>query len=149
MPGMLLQWSGPDFVVPQVAPTDLAVGPKFERFDGLTPLDHPAGRPEFWGPENPDNPRPGMQPWQPDTYTPGPLAGVVGVIDGQPLAAARTSDRIHRPEGMTQRVQEYSTQNRRGVGQAYQGVAQTVQLQALVDNPPEPSGMTAILGGWG
>jgi len=144
---MLLQWSGPDFVVPGVAPTDLAVAQNFERFDGLTPLDNPAGNQQlvyFDG----HQPRPGASDptAHPNTYTPGPIAGLVNVIGGQPLPV---SDRIHRPAGVTQDVQEYNTQNRRGVGQAYQGVAQTIQLQRLVDNPPEPAGMTAILEGWG
>lgn len=148
MSGMLLNWAGPDLVVPEAAPTDLAVAPNFERFDGLTPLDHPAGSPKFWG--DGATPRPGMQPTE-DTYTPGPLAGVVGVIGGQPLAAARTSPRITRPEGATTLTTDYiaAQQQRSGVGQDYQGVAQTVALQDLLDNPPEPAGMTAILAGYG
>lgn len=147
MAGMLLNWAGPDLVVPQQAPVDLAVAPNFERFDGLTPLDNPAGNQQlvyFDG----KTPRPGQQP-TPDEYTLGAIPGVVGVIGGQPLAAARTSPRITRPEGTTQLVTEYNTQSRFGVGQDYQGVAQTVALANLTNNPPVPDGMETILGGYG
>ena len=155
MTGMLLNFAGPDFVVPQVAPSDLAVAANFERFDGLTlPTTNPvtgdgdsavyAFGPDHYG----ASPTPGRAdtPVREQTYTPGPLRGTVGVVGGQPLP---TSDRIHRGPGTVQLVSEYNTQHRLGVGQAYQGIAQTVQLQAITDNPPEPAGMTAILGGWG
>ena len=156
MAGMLLNWAGPDLVVPGEAPADLAVAPNFERFDGLTvPQTNPST-------EDPDSsvyafgfpygasPVPGHRstPIADQTYTEGAIPGVVGVIGGQPLPV---SGRLQgsKPEGRTQLVNEYNTQQRRGVGQAYQGVAQTVALAAITNNPPEPAGMEAILGGWG
>lgn len=141
---MLLNWAGPDLMVPQSAPSDQAVAWNYEQFDGLTDLDHPAGneRSVFW---DGHTPRPGMQP-TPDVYTPGPLAGVAGTLGGQPLP---TSERIKRVEGTATYTVSPSVQFRLGVGQQYQGVAQTVALADITNNPPTPDGMGAILAGWG
>jgi hypothetical protein len=141
---MLLNYAGPDFMVPQAAPADHAVGWDYEQFDGLTPLEHPAGNQDnvFWLGATP---RPGMQP-TPDVYTPGPLAGAMGTLGGQPLPV---SERIKRPQGKATFTITPSVQFKSGVGQNYQGVAQTVALADITNNPPVPDGMTAILAGWG
>lgn len=156
MSGMLLNWAGPDLVVPSSAPADLAVAPNFERFDGL---EIPETNPSTLDPESAvyafgypygHTPRPGLAstPVGEQTYTRGAIPGVVGTVGGQPLPVAAMLQGA-RPEGQTQDVNEYNTQRRLGVGQAYQGVAQTVQLGMITNNPPEPAGMEAILGGWG
>lgn len=153
MAGMLLQWAGPDLVVPQSAPADLAVADNFERFDGLTlPDTNPAlADPEsavgVWSAPAP-SPGSGSTPIAEQTYTHGAIPGVVGVIGGEPLPVAPMLQGS-RPPGRTQLVTEYNTQRRMGVGQDYQGVAQTVQLAAITDNPPVPDGMSAILGAYG
>jgi len=146
--GMLLQWAGPS-VLPATPPPDLAVAPNFERFDGLEqpPLEGPAGnqRIVFY----PGGPRPGASAPTPDEYTPGPISGVVGVIGGQPLP---TSDRIHRPAGAFTSATAPSIQFRKGVGQhgpSELGVAQTLALSQITNNPPQPGDLTSILAGWG
>ena len=129
--------------VPQSAPVDLAVASDFERFDGLTPLDHPAGQPGVAGSAN----RPGQSQTTPDVYTPGPIAGVVGTLGGQPLPV---SDRIHRGPGQTQEVNTPQMQWRLGVGQvgpSSLGVAQTVALSEITSSPPVPGDLTSILAG--
>lgn len=144
MGAFLLNWAGPDLMVPQGAPSDQAVAWNYEEFDGLTPLDGPAGnqRSEFW---DGHGPRPGMQP-TPDVYTPGAIPGVVGTLGGQPLPVA---DALHRQQGAATYTVAPSIQFRLGVGQKYQGVAQTVALADITNNPPVPDGMSAILAGWG
>lgn len=139
--GMILS-AGPDLVVPTAPPSDQAVAANFERFDGLTPLDHPAGQRIFYPG---GGPRPGSQP-TPDTYTPGPQAGLVNTLGGQPLPV---SPRITRPPGETTYTTALGVQFRTGVGQNYQGVAQTVALADITNNPPVPDSMSTILGGWG
>ena len=130
---------------------DLAVAPNFERFDGIDepPLDHPAGQQDGQrvGIDYGHGPRPGQKN-QPtgQVYTPGPLSGVVGVLGGQPLPVG---DRIHRPDGVVTLVHTPSIQFRLGVGQAYQGIEQTVALSEITNNPPQPGDLSAIIAGQG
>lgn len=139
---ILLPTEGGSWQVPTVASPDVAVAANFERFDGLTPLDHPAGGPHVFGSPS----RPGFNP-TPDEYTPGPVAGVVGVVGGMPLP---TSDRIFRPPGGTTLTEGFSIQYRLGVGQhgpSELAVAQTVQLARVTNNPPVPNDLDQILAG--
>lgn len=148
-------------VNPDVPQLDLAVAPNFERFDGLdVPDTNPAGKDSecddsvgqgwVYGFDQPGQyPRPGAvgTPIDKQVYTPGPLKGVVGTIGGQPLAAAGTSDRIHRPTGGYTPSKTHSIQQRLGVGQANQGAAQTVQLSEITSNPPQPGDLSSIIAG--
>lgn len=144
-----------DYTVPQSAPADLAVAANFERFDGLSqpPLDNPAaqdseyggrGNIEAYGP----SPCPGQKN-QPlgQEYTPGPISGVVGVVGGQPLPVAPWL--YKSTQGKYTPSKTPSIQHRLGQGQAYQGVAQTVALSEITDNPPQPGDLTLILAGLG
>ncbi len=146
------------YIVPGAPQADLAVASNFERFDGIEqpPLENPAadfpdsGGSMGLGADYGQSPRPGQhnQPTG-QTYTEGPLSGVVGVLGGQPLPVA---DAIHRPTGVTTLVNAPTIQFRQGVGQrgpSELGVAQTVTLSQLTNNPPEPGDLTSILAGWG
>lgn len=145
------------FVPASGAQPDTAVGPDFERFDGLTPLDHPAGQ-EFPygdpGTAGAHTPRPGQgpTPLADQTFTPGAVPGVVGVLDGQPPDLrggwGRGGGR-YKPEGDYTHALAFTTQHRLGVGQNFQGVAQTVALSEITSNPPEPGDLTSILAGQG
>ncbi len=147
-------------ISPAVPQTQDAVGPNFERFDGLDiPTDHPAqndpeagwsagGSAYGWNLAG-HSPRPGLSntPVADQVYTPGPLRGVVGTIDGQPLAAAGVSDRIHRGPGAYTPGKTNSVQFRTGVGQANQGAAQTVTLSEITSNTPQPGDLSSIIAG--
>lgn len=139
---ILTQWaSGSSWAVPTSSIPEVAVAPNFERFDGLEPLDHPAG-----GSDPGTRPGGGETPLADQTYTPGPLAGVTASLGGQPLPV---SDRIHRPEGTTQQVNTPSVQHRLGVGQNNQGAAQTTALSSITNNPPQPGDLSSIIAGFG
>ena len=157
MAGMLLQWAGP-LAVPSVPPVEIAVAPNFERFDGLgqPQLDHPAGDGAGGGAAYGwdlagHSPRPGQSD-QPhgQTYTPGPITGVVGTVGGQPLPVA---DAIHRGPGAGYTVAHSpSIQHRLGVGQrgpSSLGAANTVQLSEVTNNPPQPGDIASIIAGLG
>lgn len=131
--------------------TDNAVGPDFERFDGLsepplqnTPTPRDGGI-RFWDPG--DGPRPGQSDTTEQVYTPGPISGVVGVFDGQPLPVG---DRIHRTPGAYTPSQTPTIQNRLGQGQrgpSALGADQTVFLSEITDNPPVAGDLTSIIAG--
>jgi hypothetical protein len=154
--GMLLQWAGP-LMVPQIPPVEIAVAPNFERFDGLgqPQLDHPAGESQgggaAYGWDQPQHsPRPGQSD-QPtgQTYTPGPITGVVGTIGGQPLP---TSDRMFRPPGAYTGAVPLSVQHRLGVGQygpSSLGIQNTTQLSEITNSPPQPGDIASIIAGLG
>lgn len=133
--------TGRPFMVPRTPPAELAVAPNYEAFDGLNPLDHPGG-----GVHPGSRPGQSETPLAEQTYTAGPLSGVVGTVGGQPLPVG---DRIHRPPGIGQSVITPSVQHRLGVGQANQGVAQTVALSQITGNPPVAGDLSSILAGWG
>ena len=144
-----------DYVVPSSGAPDLAVGANFERFDGLSqpPLDHPAAQDPMYGGRGDveaygASPRPGQKN-QPvgQEYTPGPISGVVGVVGGQPLPVAPWL--YKQKVGAYTPSKTHSIQHRLGQGQAYQGVAQTVALSEITDNPPQPGDLTMILAGLG
>ncbi len=142
MPAALIPAAG--YIVPPVAaPPDRAVAENFERFDGLTPLDHPAGQPPVMA--SPSKPGDFVTP---DVYTPGPLAGLTNTLGGEPLPVANP---IWRPPGEATYVTNQITrmQYRMGVGQNYQGIAQTVALGEITSNPPQPGDLASIIGGWG
>jgi hypothetical protein len=152
---ILLQWAGPLVGPPQTAPPDLAVAPNFERFDGLEqpPLDNPAaldpmsGGSGGMGTDYGETPRPGQMN-QPvgQVYNPGPISGVVGTVGGQPLPVEQWN---YRGPGNYTHSKTPSVQWRLGQGQAYQGVAQTVALSEITNNPPVPGDLTSILAGFG
>jgi len=135
------------FTVPATPPVELAHAANFEEFDGLTtPTTNNTNASRF-GTTYGATPRPGQQntPLEQQTYTPGPIRGVVGKVGGQPLPVANPLYRIGRgytPANYTQRIQ-----SRLGVGQNNQGAAQTVQLSEITNNPPVPGDISAIIAG--
>lgn len=167
--------SNPGMIVgPAVPQTDLAVAPNFQRFDGLAApninppgngpaispgeLDHPAGLNDTDyaagfatdGGTYSQSPRPGQMA-QPlgQVYTEGPIQGVVGTVGGQPLPV---SPRVYKDQGAYTPSKWPTIQHRLGVGQkgpSSLGVANTVQLSEITNNPPVPGDLQSILGGWG
>lgn len=136
---------GSKLVVPAdgSGPLDRTVAWNYERFDGLGPLDNSVNA------EAPDygaGPRPGQHS-QPtgQTYTPGPLTGLTNTLGGEPLPVA---DWRYRPGDYTPAHYAQRMQHRMGQGQAYQGVAQTVALGDITNNPPQPDSLENILRGF-
>lgn len=135
------------FIVPQTPPPDLAVAPNFERFDGLSepPLDNPAGSVAL-GADYGATPRPGQlnTPVHEQTYTPSPVSGLVGTLGGQPLPVG---DWKFRPPGTYSPGQGKIIGGPKRGRQAYQGIAQTVFLSEITDNPPQPGDLASIIAG--
>lgn len=153
MSGLLVAQVPPgQYVVPQTPPAELAHAPYFEEFDGLMALDNapsmvPLGASYAGG----GSPRPGQlnTPATALDYTRGAIPGVVGKLGGQPLPVANPIWRTGR--GYTQggdQVQGFQMTHR-GVGQNYQGIAQTVQLSQITGSPPVPGDITSIIAGYG
>lgn len=165
MASVLLVPAG-QIVSPLVPQTDYAVGPDFERFDGLTiPTTNPAagqdaevpcagrqGGADYGLDKLGSNPRPGAknQPFEDWVYTPGPIKGTVGTVQGQPLPAnAGVFQTVNGQRGAYTPGKSNSIQFRKGVGQANQGAAQTTQLSQITDNPPVPGDLSSIIAGLG
>ena len=135
------------YSVPRVPREEYFHAANFQEFDGLeTPLTSNSGGTDT-GINYGETPRPGQLNTAPadQTYTPGPLRGVVGTLGGQPLPVANPIYRLGRgytPANDTQRIQ-----TRMGAGTNSQGVAQTVQLSEITNNPPVPGDISAILAG--
>jgi len=148
---------------------ELGVGPGYEQFDGLTDNDPNTINPPPIGPESGvyyDNPVLSRQgpsnrgtptPLTDQTYTPGPIAFPVGTLQGQPWPAragvyrAASPTGSGGPGGYTPAVAQ-GVQFRLGVGQrgpSELGVAQTVALGEITNNPPEPGDLASILAGQG
>jgi hypothetical protein len=152
--GALLLGIGPGFggfVVPTDAQADIAVGPNFERFDGLdVPDTNPAavtdGSPRP-GDNYGDTPRPGGTDQQEgQVYTQGALKGLTNTLGGQPLPVNDWKFRGRRTytPGKTN-----SIQHRLGDGQNNGGAAQTVTLSQITGNPPIPGDLSGIIAGQG
>lgn len=132
------------FIVPGKPRSELAVAPFFEQWDGLEPLDNSPSEIPF-GEYGPAPRTPGITPLKEQTYTPGPIAGLVNTLGGQPLPVI---DQIHRPfQGA------YTPAGARTVGgpkmgrQAYGGQAETVFFADLQANPPQPGDIASIIAG--
>lgn len=144
MPALLIE--GAKLIVPTEAgePLDRTVAANFERFDGLAPLDAPSSREQtdFY----PAGPRPGMSAPTAHTYTPGAIPGLTNTLGGQPLPVGHWL--YNREVGYTP-ANWQQMQWRLGSGQNFQGVAQTVQMGEVTNNPPQPDPLASILAGWG
>jgi hypothetical protein len=156
MAGALLNLTRP-LIVPREpgAPLDRTVAENFERFDGLGVLESPhvgepvaaRGSTADYGWDRPGgSPRPGRtnQPLG-QVYSDGPLIGLTNTLGGQPLPV---HDWRFRVQGYT-RANTPNLQHRLGDGQNFQGVAQTVQLADLINNPPAADPLDQILGVYG
>jgi hypothetical protein len=137
------------FIVPGTPQPDMAVAPNYERFDGLEPLDHPAGDAPFsdYGPAPRD---PGTTPLAEQTYTPGPLAGTTNTLGGQPLPVASW-----RADTVTQQGSGYTPAGARVIGgpkmgrQQNNGIAETIFFADLQSQPPQPGDLVSIMSGQG
>ena len=149
MSGLLVAQIPPgQYVVPTEPPAEVAHATYFEAFDGLEPLvnnDQSVSIATSYGP----TPRPGWAPTPvaQQTYTRGPLIGVMGRLGGQPLPVASWEYRVGR--GYTEGANALGNFQRMhyGVGQNYQGAAQTTQLSEITNNPPVPGDLSGIIAG--
>ena len=150
MSGLLVAQLPPgpgQYVVPSEPPAELAHAAYFEAFDGLEPLVNNNEAGYVAGPVQ--SPGGGGTPVAQQGYTRGPVAGVVGRLGGQPLPVASWEYRVGR--GYTDGLNLVGNFQRMhyGVGQQYQGAAQTVQLSEITNAPPVPGDLTGIIAGYG
>lgn len=148
------------FLVPEEGPgpLDRTVAANFERYNGLEQLDNApswvdpsdfgAGLPPSFSQVGGGYPRPGAVPNPAaTTYTRGPLSGLTNTTGGQPLPVAGWE---YRPPGnYTPANWAQTMQSRFGHGTNFQGVAQTVQLADVTNNPPVPDQLSEILFSYG
>lgn len=146
---LLTQWDGADeFVVPAEPMPALAHAPNFERWDGFDPLVNNDGSTDLGFNYGTKVARPGQlnQPIGQE-FTRSSLGGLTNTLGGQPLPVADWLYRVGR--GYTPSSGAAHPQWRLGVGQNYQGVAQTAQLADITNNPPVPDDLSSIISGWG
>lgn len=134
-------------MVPTEPPPELAHAANFERFDGFEPLVNNAGATSV-GANYGTTPRPGQRN-QPlgQVFTRSSLGGLTNTLGGQPLPVANWLYRVGR--GYTPSRGASHLQHRLGVGQDYQGAAQTVALSEITGSPPVPGDLTSIIAGYG
>ena len=148
MSGLLVAQIPPgpgQYVVPTQPPAELAHATNFEQFDGLEPLVNNDQASYVAGPVQ--RPGGGGTPVAQQVFTHGPLIGVVGRLGGQPLPVANPIYRVGR--GYTEGANWLGAFQRThyGVGQNYQGAAQTTQLSEITNNPPVPGDLSGIIAG--
>ena len=146
MSGLLVAQIPPgNYVVPTEPPAEVAHATYFETFDGLEPLVN--NDQATYVTSNVQRPGAGGTPVADQAYTRGPLVGVVGRLGGQPLPVASWEYRTGR--GYTEGGNLVGNLQRMhyGVGQNYQGAAQTVQLSEITANPPVPGDLSGIIAG--
>jgi hypothetical protein len=152
MSGLLIAQIPPgpgNYVVPTEPPAELAHSAWFETFDGLEPLVNNDQQPIGNDYGAPSSPRPGGggTPIAAQVFTRGAVPGITGRLGGQPLPVAPWMYRTGR--GYTEGIDALGAFQRLhyGVGQNYQGPAQTVQLSEITNAPPIPGDLTGIIAG--
>jgi hypothetical protein len=153
MSGLLVAQIAPgNYVVPNQPPAELAHADYFEAFDGLEPLEGSDNGGRLGANYGTNVARPGQlnTPATALDYTRGAVVGIMGRLGGQPLPVADwhwRGGRGYTPS--TNWAGDFQTRPNRGVGQNYQGIAQTVQLSQITGNPPVPGDITGIIAGFG
>lgn len=148
MSGLLVTQIEPgNYVVPQQPPIELAHATYFEAFDGLEPLVNNDQARYVEGPVQ--RPGGGGTPVAEQAYTVGAIPGITGRLGGQPLPVADWMWRGGRGYTPSSDWAGNFQRTHYGVGQNYQGMAQTVQLSEITGNPPVPGDITGIIAGFG
>ena len=75
------------------------------------------------------------------------MAGITGRLGGQPLPVADWLYRTRRGYTPSSNLVGAFQRTHYGVGQAYQGPAQTTQLSEITNNPPVPGDLSGIIAG--
>ena len=148
MSGLLVAQIPPgpgNYVVPSQPPAELAHAAYFEQFNGLEPLVNNDQARYLGGAVQ--SPGHGGTPVATQGYTRGPVPGITGRLGGQPLPVASWNYRVGR--GYTKGLNLLGNFQRThyGVGQNYQGPAQTTQLSEITNNPPVPGDLSGIIAG--
>lgn len=128
--------------VPETAPLESFVGTDYERFDGME-MPEEAGYMATPLGEEYTSPNPGAAQFEQVLREPG-IPGKVGSIDATPLPVA---DCIHKPESqMVGAAVPWipTTQFNLGPGGDAPGLDQSLFLQYVSDNPPQPDSLESI-----
>jgi hypothetical protein len=150
--GLLVAQIDPgNYVVPSQPPAELAHATYFEAFDGLEPLEGSDNGGRLGATYGGEVPRPGQlnTPATSLDYTRGAVPGIMGRLGGQPLPVANPIWRVGRGYTPSSDWAGNFQRTHYGVGQNYQGIAQTVQLSQITGNPPVPGDITGIIAGFG
>lgn len=150
MSGLLVAQIPPgpgNYVVPTEPPAEVAHATYFEAFDGLEPLvnnDQAIFGVPYW-----PSPVPGRSgtPVADQVYTRGAVPGITGRLGGQPLPVANWLYRVGRGYTAGLNLAGNFQRSHYGVGQNYQGAAQTTQLSEITNNPPVPGDLSGIIAG--
>lgn len=148
MSGLLVAQLPPgpgNYVVPSEPPPEVAHATYFEVFDGLEPLVN--NDQANWVGGQVQRPGAGGTPVADQVFTRGAVPGITGRLGGQPLPVASWQYRVGR--GYTDGLNLAGNFQRMhyGVGQNYQGPAQTTQLSEITNNPPVPGDLSGIIAG--
>jgi hypothetical protein len=132
--------------VPETPPLEQAVAPNYRRYTGLNHPKNagmiPVGEGANYGPSA----RPGQQ----QTYGPAngkPARGIPGVSGSVGASPLPVADCLHRTVFETAQGTPANSNFRFGPGGAAPGLASTVQMSEIVNNPPQPEGLSYITGG--
>lgn len=132
--------------VPETPPLEQAVAPNYRRYTGLNhPLNEgmtPVGEGSNYGPS--------ARPGQEQTYGPAngrPARGIPGVVGSVGASPLPVADCLHATGFATAQGTPSNPNFRFGPGGAAPGLAATVAMTEIVNNPPQPEGLSYITGG--
>jgi hypothetical protein len=139
--------------VPQTPPLETRVAENYQRFDGLDSTPYPGSN--LSGLETPYDvtPRPGQAGTPGSLVDVGPgklgpnargIPGVVGSVGATPLPVA---DCLKKTNFETVAATQSNPNFRFGPGGQYQGIAQTIAMSEISQNPPQPGDLASIYAG--
>lgn len=145
MSGLMMARSRP---LPASPPLQDRLDADYRRFDGLDSTPYPGG--ENTGLEVPyaSTPRPGQAGTHGDAMGPNArgIPGVVGSVGAAPLPVG---DCLRKVSFATVAATQSNPNFRGGPGGAYQGIAQTLAMTEISQNPPQPGDLASIIAGGG
>lgn len=144
MSGLMISYAKP---VPVTPPLESRVQENYVRYDGLDSTPYPGLEVSPLEDAYPTTPRPGAS--ASDTKGKlGPNArgipGVVGSVGATPLPVG---DCLKKTVFETVAATQSNPNFRFGPGGAYQGIAQTLAMSEITNNPPQPGDLASIFMG--
>ena len=129
-------------VVPQDPPVESAIGPFYERFDGLEPwawTQEDGYDPTSLGTSYGDSPTPGQL--NTDDTAPAGIYGKVGSVGANPVPVY---DPLHKADMTSQLFSHPTTQYRIGPGAKAPGLQNTITSTEVTNYQPQPDELASI-----